>query len=134
MSFFFFFLLLSQLTWGRRSMSSPSILLYHSSFHHSQPSLISCLTQSIHLFLGRPLPLHPSTFMFITLLVTWFSSLLITCLYQLKRFSFSFSVIGATFRLPLWCEFNDSNFVLIKFPIIMRLMTVISYWLNSISR
>jgi hypothetical protein len=31
--------------------------------------LISCLTQSIHLFLGRPLPLHPSTFMFIALLV-----------------------------------------------------------------
>jgi hypothetical protein len=58
-------------------------------------SLIS-FTQSIHLFFDQPLPLHPFTFMFITLLVTRFSSFLITCPYQLKRLPFGFSVIGAT--------------------------------------
>jgi hypothetical protein len=67
------FLPLTQFIWGRHSMSSFFILLYRSSVNHST-SFIPCLTQLIHLFLGRVLPPHPSTVMFITLLVAAFSN------------------------------------------------------------
>jgi hypothetical protein len=51
-------------------------------------SLISCLTQSITFFLVQSFLRHPSTFMFITLLATCFSTFLVISSYQLKWLSF----------------------------------------------
>ena len=75
------FLLLSHLIWGRRNTSSSSTVLYSPSWHHSLLSL-TFVTQPIQLFFGLPLPLCPSTFILITVLVTCVSCLLITCPYQ----------------------------------------------------
>jgi hypothetical protein len=58
--------------------------------------LLSSFTQSIHLFLGRPLLGCPSTFIFITIFGVWFSFLRITCPYQVNLFSF----LGLQF--PVW--------------------------------
>jgi hypothetical protein len=63
--------------------------------------LMSSFTQSIHLFLGRPLLGCPSTFILITLFVMWLSSLRITCPYQTNLLLLTFSVTGATFKLTL---------------------------------
>jgi hypothetical protein len=51
--------------WGRHNMFSSSVLFYHSSSPCSRLLFMSSFTQSIHLFLGRPLLGCPSTFIVI---------------------------------------------------------------------
>jgi hypothetical protein len=56
--------------WGRHNMFPFSILFCHSSSFILTPLIfMSSFTQSIHLFLGRPLLGCPSTFIVITLFV-----------------------------------------------------------------
>jgi hypothetical protein len=60
-------------------MTMNSIFVYQSSLNFiTHIHFCHILSQSIYLFQGRPLPLHSSTFMFITLLVTCFSFLIHT--------------------------------------------------------
>jgi len=76
-----------------------SSLLYTLSFHPFPPtSLSSSLTSSCHLFLGQPLGLAVSNFIYNTLLRILFSSILCTYPNQRNRFNLIVSVIVGFFN------------------------------------
>jgi hypothetical protein len=87
----------------RCSMSSPSILLYHSSFHHSQPSLSYSASHSQFFF--RSTSFSPSFHIYVHHSSSHMIFISPYHMSILKRFPFTFSVIGATFRLPLIYSF-----------------------------
>jgi len=71
-----------------------SCLLYTLSFHPFSPtSLPSSLTSSCHLFLGLPLSLIASRFIYTTFLGILFSSILCTCPNQHNLFNLIVSII-----------------------------------------
>jgi len=71
-----------------------SSLLYTLSFHPFPPTgLPSCLISSCHLFLGLPLSLVVSRFLYNTLLEILFSSILFTCPNQRNLRNVTVSVI-----------------------------------------
>ena len=71
-----------------------SSLLYTLSFHPFPPiSLPSCLTSPCHLFLGLPLSLVASKFIYNTFLGILFAPILCTCPNQYNLFNLTLSVI-----------------------------------------
>ena len=77
----------------------------HSSSANSTVSLISSFTLSNLLLLGLHLFLLPRTFIFIALLPTYCSSLLITCPYHFKLLSWTSFLTSHTFVVPLILSF-----------------------------
>ena len=81
------------------SGASSILLLYTLSFHPFPPaSLPSSLASSCHLFLGLPLSLVVSIFIYNTFVGILFSSILCTCPNQRNLFNLIVSVIVVIFR------------------------------------
>lgn len=74
-----------------------SLLAVISSFIH----LSYILSHTVHSYFNRSSSFSP--FLYIYVHYSCISSLIITCPYKLKRFSFTFSVTGASFRLFDFC-------------------------------
>jgi len=103
-----------------------SFLLYTFSFHPFPPtSLPSSLTSSCHLFLGLPLSLIVSKFIYNTFLGVLFSCILCTCSNQHNLFNLIVSVIVAfkpVHKFLYWLIF--SNFLVHCHILVLKFYTL----------
>ncbi len=73
--------------------------------------LMSLLSLSSHLIIGRPLGRVPVTVILNVLLAMWVSSLHITCPYHYSRFWLRTDLIGVTLAIPLMVSFLILSFL-----------------------